>query len=252
MKRRWLGLAVLAALVVTAGCMSMFSDIPDEQLCEDQSYDWNTSANATYTLTADANYKAVYNVSGADELELYRDTGLGNERPVEIRSVEFLAADGTEYDCEDIEVETTRSETVVTLPAEEGKFAYTASSTPKRFSVPVLVEGSHEVVLPEGRETRNPIFGSVRPADNEVTEEDDRLHVRWDEVEGDTVLVQYYLQRDLTLFFGLAVVAGLAAVAGILYYYRLVQRLRERRQEAGLDMDVDDDEFGDEPPPGME
>jgi hypothetical protein len=253
MTRKALHAAVLVALVASAGCTGLFGGISDEQLCEDQTYDWNTSATVTYNLTAGGEYHATYDVEGNTTLELFRTDGIGNDRPLQIRSVKFRADDGTVYDCEDIEVETSRRRTTLELPEANGTFAYTASSTPKRFTTRTFefTNGSYEVILPPGREMGNPLFGNVQPRGYEVDRSGERLRITWDSVESDSLLVQYYLERDITLFFGLVVVAGLGAVAGILYYYNLIRGLQRKREEAGLDVDVDDDEFDDDPPPGM-
>jgi hypothetical protein len=253
MTRKALHALALVAVVATAGCTGLFGGISDEQLCEDQPYEWNSSAAVSFNVTTGGEYHATYEIRGNDTLKLFRTDGVGNDRPLQISSVKFRATDGTVYDCEDIEVETTRRRTVVELPDDEGTFAYTASSTPKRFTTRTFefANGSHEVVLPEGREVSNPLFGNVQPRAHEVDRSGDRLHIRWEDPEGESLLVQYYLKRDLTLFFGLVVIAGLAATGGILYYYRLVRGLQREREEAGLDVDVDDDEFDDGPPPGM-
>lgn len=252
MNRTLLHVVALAAVVVTAGCSGgLFGGISEEQLCEEQTYDWNTSAAATYNVTTGGEYQAVYEVNGTDTFELYHTDGLGNDQPLQISSVQFVAADGTEYDCEDIDVSESRRRTTVELPAEDGQFAYTSSSTPKRFTTRTFVNGSHEVVLPADREVSNPLFGNVQPQADDVDRSGERLRVRWEEVDAETIVVQYYLKRDVPLFFGLVTVAGLAAVVGIVYYYRLIRGLQRKREEAGLNVDVEDDEFDDGPPPGM-
>lgn len=253
MNRRALGFVVLASLVALSGCMGAFGGIPDEQLCEDRGYDWETSAVATYQVTTKGDYETVYNMSGQKTIELYREDGLGNKHPVQIRAVKFRYPDGTTVDCKDIDVETTRRKTIVTLPAEEGQFAYVAPSSPKRFTTRKFVEGSHEVVLPEDREVENMLFGSVKPSGYETSrDEAGRLHITWEEVNSQRVVVQYYLQRDVYLLTGLVLVAGILTAAGMGYYYRLIERLRRRREEAGLDLDQDIDDDSDRgPPPGM-
>lgn len=251
MTRKLLAALALAAVLVTAGCTGTFGGISEEQLCEDHTYDWNTSAAATYNVTTGGQYHALYEVNDTSTLELFRTDGLGNDQPLRISSVKFRAANGTTYDCEAIDVSTSRRRTTVELPADEGTFAYSARSTPKRFATRTLVNGSHEVVLPPDREVSNPLFGNVQPKPDDVDRSGDRLRIRWDEVDTESIVVQYYLERDVTLFFGLVTVAGLAAVVGIVYYYRLIRGLEREREEAGLDVDVEDDEFDDGPPPGM-
>ena len=250
MNRKLLGIGLLVALLVLAGCMQMFTDIPEDDLCEEREYDWDTRANATYTISGDADYKAVYNVSGTDELELYRPTYYGSDHALEIESVQFQAANGTHYGCEDIDVETTRTSTVVELPAEEGQFAYHADSTPKRFTTPTHTDGSAEVILPEGRDMRIPFVGDARPSGYETEEIDDRLHIYWTDADSSSIVVQYFMDRDIYIFGGLFAIGGVITAIGVTHYYRQVKELRERREEYGLDID-EDDEFEDGPPPGM-
>lgn len=237
MKRTRLVPLALVLVVVTTGCLGGFGDISEEDLCADASYDWDTDANATYTVWTNSSYAAVYDVENSSSMELHSRDGLGNDEPVHIESVKFRAEDGTVYDCEDVEVETTRHETIVEFPEENGQFAYTAESSPKRFVTQQYVDGSHEVILPPNREISNPVFGSVQPSEDETERVDGRLHVRWDEPEGNRLVVQYYLDRDVPLFVGIVVVAGIAAIIGFAYHYRLLQGLQRRREEAGIDLD---------------
>jgi len=57
--------------------------------------------------------------------------------------------------------------------------------------------------------------------------------------------------QDLYLLGGVAGVAAIVALGGLLYYYRTIRAAQQEREEVGLDVEVDDDEFGDDPPPGM-
>lgn len=227
----------LVLVVVTSGCLGGFGGISEDDLCEEASYDWDTEANATYTVRSNSTYEAVYDVNNTSSMELHSRDGLGNDEPVNIESVRFRAEDGTVYDCEDVDVETTRHETVVEFPEENGQFAYTARSNPKRFVTQRFVDGSHEVILPPNREVSNPLFGSVQPNQDETERIDGRLHVRWEDPEGNRIVVQYYLDRDVPLLFGIVVVAGIGALIGFAYYYRLLQGLQRRREEAGIDLD---------------
>jgi hypothetical protein len=249
-RRHLLPLALVVALV-SAGCMGGFGGASSEEtLCQDASYDMNTSAAETYTLRTNNSYQAVYQVEGNDRLELYTRNALGNDEPVTVRAVQFRAANGTTYDCEDIDVSTQQRRTVVELPAENGTFAYTSPSQPKRFHTRTVVAGPKEVVLPPNRSVSNFVFGSVRPGGYETSVDDEnRLHVRWEEFDANTISVQYYLPRDITIFGALFVMLAASAGLVLFYYYRVFQRLKQRREEAGIDVEFEDD--GDDPPPGM-
>jgi len=113
------------------------------------------------------------------------------------------------------------------------------------------VEGSYELVLPADRRVDFFLFGNVAPAATEREQVDGRTVLRWEEVTGRTLVVQYYLQRDLFVFGAVAAAGLVVGVGGVLYYRRLIERLRRQREELGLDVDTGDDEFGDDPPPGM-
>lgn len=250
MRRRHLLPLALLAVVLTAGCTGGFGGPSEEELCADASYDMNTSAPETYTLRTNNSYEAVYHLEGNDTLELYNRNALGNDEPVDVRAVQFRADNGTIYDCEDIDVSTEDRRTVVELPAENGTFAYTSGSQPKRFGTRTYVAGPKELVLPPNRSVSNFVFGSVRPGGYETSRDDDgRLHITWEEFDGETISVQYYLPRDIEIFGALFVMLAASAGLVLFYYYRVFQRLKERREEAGLDIDVEDDR--DDPPPGM-
>ena len=251
MNRRQLAPLALALVLVTSGCLGMFGGISEERLCEDVRYDWNTTANATYTIETNNSYTAVYAVENASSMEFHQRDGFGNDQPLQISAVQFHTEDGTTYDCEDIDVETTRHETIVEFPESDGQFAYTADSPPKRFATQRFADGSHEVILAPNREVSNPVFGSVQPSGYETERVDDRLHIQWEDATSRVLVVQYYLDRDVPLFLGLILVAGFLALFGIAHYYRLIQELAQQRREAGLDIDLSEDD-GDEPPPGMQ
>jgi uncharacterized protein HemX len=61
--------------------------------------------------------------------------------------------------------------------------------------------------------------------------------------------VRYYLQRDLYLFGGLLALMLVVGAGGAGYYYLQIRETVRRREEVGLDVDVEDDR--DDPPPGM-
>lgn len=261
-RRRLLAFLALAALVAGSGCLSALTgggSIPDEQLDQEppEPYAWNETETVHVSIRADTSFQAVYRIEGT-QIELYRRDGLGGRNALSIRALRYQYPNGTVIKgttlAERGRVERTGDAVVIDLPVEsdiEGdQLAFTAETTPKRFSLPVFVEGSYEVVLPPGRDASVPVFGRTVPRGGELQNEDGRVHVRWSDVTSDTVLVQYYLERDLRIF--AALLAGLSSIAGggLLYYRYRIEQLKKRREEMGLDVDTDD-EFGRDPPPGM-
>ena len=262
MKRRLLAAAAgVALLAVTAGCFGFGGgSIPAEQLDRPpaKGYAWDANADVHITVTENANFRAVYTLNESS-IQLYRNDGFGGRNPLDVSAVRYRYPNGTVITGSEIidrggSITRNRNVVNVTVPPgtpSGGQLAFTASSTPKRFSLPTFVEGSYEVVLPEGRRVDFPLFGSISPRSGTATIEDGRVHVRWDEVTARSIVVQFYLQRDL-LIFG-AITAGLAVVAvgGMFYYRRKIDALKAQREELGLDVErEDDDDFGRGPPPG--
>ncbi len=253
--RRLLGLLAVGFLVVSAGCTGLFGDeISDEQLDEEPpggTYDWNTTEDATITLR-DGSYTAVYDLNGTSELRLFT-RGLSSDSPLSVRALRYRYPNGTVVNgsSDAISVTTEGDRRVVRVPNESGMLAFTAGRGGKEFGTPAFVEGSYELILPPNTRTRSIVFGDVNPGGYERTVDDQgRVHITWEEVTGG-VFVRFYLQRDLLLFRGLLLVAVLVGAGGALFIYRQIQKLRERREEMGLDVDTDDDLGGGGPPPGM-
>jgi hypothetical protein len=263
-RRQALGTVALAALVVSSGCMGLFgsSSVSDEKLDADppQAYQWSADADAHITLTADARFLAVYDLNQSS-IELFRRDGLGGRNAIPVSAVRYRYPNGTVITGSELEarggkVARSREKVTVQLPADAptngaGKLAFTSESTPKRFSLPTYVKGTYEVVLPPDRRVEAFLFGKVSPPGHEVTRPDDRTHIRWESVEADTVSVRFYLQRDLYIFGGIAAILFVVGLGGAFYYKRVIESLREQREEMGLDVDTDDDDFGRDPPPGM-
>ncbi|WP_251329763.1 DUF5803 family protein [Haloplanus pelagicus] len=262
-RRRLLPLVGLVALVLTAGCAGFFGSQPvsDEQLDEDppSPYVWDNEVNAHITITENARFQAVYRLDRT-RMELFRRDGFGGRNAIPVSAVRYrypngTVITGTELVARGGAINRSRERVSVRLPADApddggGRLAFTSSSTPKRFSLPTFVNGSYAVVLPPNRRVEMFPFGKVSPRGYEVTPADDRRVIRWDSVESDSVSVQFYLQRDLLIFGGAAVGLGIVGAVGALYYKRRIDALREQREELGLDVDTDD-EFRDDPPPGM-
>ena len=268
-RRRLLALVALAGLLALSGCTGLLGggSVSDDQLDAEPpggEYAWNESVesdlDARITVREDATFSAVYAVDGG-EIELFRRDGLGGQNPLSVRAVRYRYPNGTVITGTELRergaVERTRDEVRIDLPGEgdvEGdRVAFSAESTPKRFSLPTYVKGSYEVVLPPNRRASLPVFGDVTPGRATTSIDDrNRLHVRWEEVERDSVIVQFYLPQDIRIFGGVFALLLLVGGGGLLYYRRQIDRLRERREEMGLDVDTDTDDIGDDgPPPGM-
>jgi hypothetical protein len=261
MNRRYLLPLALVALVLTSGCLGFFGSqsISDDRLDEDppEPYVWDSEVNAHITITENARFQAVYRLNRSS-IELFRRDGFGGRNSIPVSAVRYrypngTVISGTELRARGGAVDRSRSRVSVTLPsgAEGGQLAFTSSSTPKRFSLPAFVNGSYAVVLPPDRRVEVFPFGKVNPAGYTVESDGDQRIIRWESVETDSISVQFYLQRDLFIFGGAAAVLAAVGAGGLFYYKRRIEALRERREELGLDVDTEDDEFRDDPPPGM-
>ena len=257
-RRHLLALAGLVLLALTAGCFGPGA-ISDEQLNEEpaQPYEWETDRDVHIAIQTDSSFRAVYNVSGAgEEIQLFRRDGFGGRNPLDVRAVRYRYANGTVISGSELEargggIDRSRETVTVTFPnaTDGGQLAFTAGATPKRFSLPVFVDGSYEVVLPRDRRVDLPVFGTVSPRGSSKEVIDGQTHIRWEEVTSRGITVQYYLQRDIPIFGAIAAISLVIGLSGAYYYKRQIEQLREVREEMGLDVDVE--EKDDEPPPGM-
>lgn len=257
MNRR-LALATIAAvlLILGAGCSAFSGGISDEQLDQEQNYSdiRDTDADADVTIALEdgnllgsGEFRAVYDLSGTDELELYRST-LFSDEPLDIHSVRYWYPNGTVVTGSNLDIEQGGSLTTVKVPDENGTLAFSGEAGRKTFQQPAYVSGSYEVLVPESHRTSNFLFGDVSPNGYERTVTDDQERLYWEEIDSDsTISLRYYLARDIPLFLGLIGAVVLIGGIGIGYYYRQVKQLREQREEFGVD--VDDDSDGG--PPGL-
>ncbi len=253
MNRR-LALAVLAValLALTAGCLAWATgggEVDDEVLDREpaEPYEWETDRDAHLSLHTADEVQAVYRVEEGQTLRLYQSTGLGTEGPLDISAVRFQDEDGTQIngtelrDSEDGDVDQTPDEVYVTAPAD-GQLAFSAGATPRRLALPVFVEGSYEVVLPEDYRMDFFLFSNTAPRGGQTEIIDNRVHITWEEVTGGTIVAQYYLERDLYIFGGAVVILSAVAVGGLYYYRRQIDRLHDVRVSMGLDTERDDEE----------
>jgi len=247
--RRWL--LILGGLVLLVGISGCLSPVSDEQLAENATYQWDNDANATYYLYP-GNYTAVIDIQDRQSMELFTRDALGSNQALPISSLQFRYENGTVVDNEAFEVQAGRSKVTIEPPAPNGSVAFTAPRSGPQFHTRTLVDGSHEVFLPPGREVTLPVISRVIPGEYTTDQVGDRVVVRWADVDRDTITVKYYLGRDVLLFGGLAAIVLLVGVAGLAYYRRQISELEAQREELGLDVEVEDDDPRDRgPPPGM-
>lgn len=266
--RRALGLLAVGLLVLSSGCAGVFGggSIADDRLDQppEAPYEWDSERDVYITVTEQTSFRAVYEIpSNRSSMELYRRDGLGGRNPIPVRAVRYRFANGTTINGSQFEeyggsIGRADGAVQVAFPNASGsnatgQFAFTSESTAKRFSLPTYREGSYEVVLPADRRIDFFLFGNVVPGNYNTSIDDQRRqHISWGSVTSNTVLVQFYLERDLYVFGGLLALFGVVAIVGVFYYRRQIEVLRERRREVGPDVDTGDDDFGDDgPPPGM-
>lgn len=260
-------------MLALSGCTGLLGggSVSDERLDAappGDGYAWNETAeagagngtDAYVRVFGNATFSAVYGVDGG-ELELFRRDGLGGRNPLDVRAVRYRYPNGTVITGTELRergaVERTRDVVRIDFPGEgdvDGDaVAFAAGSTPKRFVLPTYVKGSYEVVLPPNRRVSLPVFGDVSPGGASTSvDEEGRLHVVWDDVQTDSVIVQFYLPQDVQIFAGVFAAMALVGGGGLLFYRRQIEKLREQREELGLDVDTSGDDLGDDgPPPGM-
>lgn len=288
-RRRLLALGGLAVLVALSGC-SVFGggEISDSALNKNASYNWDTQANASYNVTTDPllsfssdEYRAVITVQNQSTVSVHRESLIRGDQPVAIEALQFefhnesalnetrenvtvieRTADGPVVDARhpNLTAIEQSDETEMRLPADNGTVGYTAEwggagglgSGPRTWRVRTPVEGPHNVTMPKGARTAIPLLSSTAPGGHSTTVENNRERLQWEELDSGTVSVRYYLLRDLYIFGGLLLLGLTAGAGGAAYYYRQIQRAREKRQEVGLDVEQEDDDTGNNgPPPGL-
>ncbi|WP_136688127.1 DUF5803 family protein [Halorhabdus amylolytica] len=239
------GLLVLLAI---AGCLSPVSDA---DLKENATYDWEANASATYHIYTN-NYTAVLDLQNRTSVELYLEDALGSNQALPISALQFRYENGTVVNNSAFDVDAGRSKITIEPPARNGTMAFAVERSGPDFRTPVVVDGSHEVLLPPGREIAIPFVSRAVPGDYTTRTVGDRVVIRWESVDRDSILVSFYRGRDVWLFGGLAGIVLTVGAVGLVYYRRQILKLEERRKELGLDIDQEDDDPRDRgPPPGM-
>lgn len=249
---------VVALLTITAGCSALpfFGDdsFSKERLDEEPpggDYAWNETDAKVTIWVLDGQFKAIYDLNGTEQLELFR-RDFRSKYPLGIRAVQFRYPNGTVINGSQLSIRKKNNNAVVTLPDANGSVALTADAENKHFRLPNYLAGSYEVVLPENMRIGIPIVGDVSPGGATVSQDDQgRVHIHWDDASAN-IAIRYYLQRDIYIFGGVLLLIFLLGGGGALYRYWQIQSLREVREEVGLDVDTEDDEFDRGPPPGMQ
>lgn len=250
MKRRHLAVLGLGLLVVLTGCLGGGGP-SDDQLNEDATYDWNTSANGTVKISGDA-YTSIYALHNDSHLSVYQRDVFNNREPISFQALKFRYPNGTVVNASTFDVNTNGERTRLEPPNRTGKIAFTVEQADKNFRTPTFVDGSYEVVLPPNTDATIPILSHVSPGGYDHTRIDGQVHLRWDDIDSDTLIVEYYFDRDLLIFGGVFAILLLVAIGGALYYWRQIRTLEKRREEVGLDVEDEDDDPRDQgPPPGM-
>ncbi|MFC3478954.1 DUF5803 family protein [Halobacterium litoreum] len=235
--RKLLVAVAVAALAVSAGCLGAGGGGPSQQQLEQNAtYDWQKDTDVAIDVGG-GEYRVVATVDNQSEVRLARNTGFGGRNALSISAVQFRYENGTQVGADAIDVSTRNSRTIVTFPASNGTFAYSANAGGRSVTVPVGFEGSHELVLPSGMRVSVPVFGVVEPSGWQKTVEDNRVHVRWESLDGGTIDAKYYLQRDLLLFGGITGALTVVALLGVVYYRLQIRRLEDEREQAGLDVE---------------
>ncbi|SDK08006.1 hypothetical protein SAMN05216226_1177 [Halovenus aranensis] len=256
MNRRVLAIVALAALVFLSGCSILGGggEIDEDDLLGDQEYDWNTTANATYDLSVSSDsFAAVVAAQNRSSIAVSQSTAFRGDQSVSVADLKFQFVNGTVVNATHpgLTAEKGSDETEIQLPARNGTVAWVESRSGKQWSVPVVAEGSHEVRLSNSSRVGIPLLSRTSPDPDESSVENDQMTLYYDDIDGGSIAVRYYLVRDLYLFGGIGAVALLVGGGGAIYYLRGVRAAQTKREEVGLDVETDDDPGDDGPPPGM-
>jgi hypothetical protein len=249
-RKRALACCLFVALLTLSGCSSILGPDPVDRgaLLQNETYEWETDVNASITITG-AEYEAVYNVTNSSKFVVYSRDSLGREGPLAISALKFRYQNGTVVNASSPLLNATnqQKQTVIFLPAKNGKIAFSAAAPGKRFSTQTFVPGDYNVTIPKNMRVEYIPLARVSPSADEITRtETGRVRIHWKNVESNAVIVRYYLARDIYIFAAGAAVLVLVALAGTLYYLRQIRELERRRREAGPDVDTGDSDDGPE------
>ncbi|MGK2229912.1 MAG: hypothetical protein ACI9QA_000060 [Methanobacteriota archaeon] len=220
------GVAVALALVAVALLTGCLSPLPEEGEV-DYTDRWNTSAETTYYIDDDT-FTAVVDVGGLNgsEFEIWERDPFGGDSSVQVAGVRFRD-DGNVTNVSN--VDTSGDRTVIELPAEGGRLAYTATKSGTSFTHPSPVSGSVEAHLPPGTDARDFFLGRISPGSYNVTSEEP-LVVRWGGLErGRYVTVEYYQRGYPYVLIGVLVLLLVSAVVVFLYYRRRLSEMEEKQ-----------------------
>ncbi|MDY6780696.1 MAG: DUF5803 family protein [Halobacteria archaeon] len=220
------GIVGLGFLVLLSGCTGTTEFGSNVSYVEE----WKSDETIVYHIGTEFD-TSVVEVNNTSEIELWRRSSLGGNRPLEISNVKFRYPNNSIVNVSSDSVEYASDRTVLKLPGPEGEVAYATRGGNGFFSRPVPLTGSVRVRLPQGTDARNIVLGDISPSGYEVVSESP-LVLRWDEVEQRTqVKIRYYSKGDPMLLVYLLAVLLIAAVIVLLYYRRVFSNLREEKSE---------------------
>ncbi|MFW6457929.1 MAG: DUF5803 family protein [Halodesulfurarchaeum sp.] len=234
--RRVLVVFGLAGMLLLAGCLSG-GPIDEQELEASAQYDWETDANATIDASGDS-YRAVLSPGNQSEVKLFGPGEFGGEAALPVRAVQFRYANGTVLNASNLTIEEENDRTVVSLPQQGGKLGFTADVQSSQMFVPVAVNGSHTVRLPEGTTVDLPVISRATPADYDIDRSGDRVTLNWEQPDAEMLIVDYYDRRNLLIFGGLAGGLGSVALAGVLYFRAQIAELAKQTGE--IDQETDE------------
>ncbi|MFB6086302.1 MAG: DUF5803 family protein [Halodesulfurarchaeum sp.] len=229
--RQMLAALAVVALLATAGCVGG-GPVDERALAEPANYEWNTSADASITLTGDR-YRAVLSITNRTNVSLFGPGEFGGKSALSVRAVKYRYPNGTVVNASSLAVSVAGERTIIDVPRKGGHLAYTARVQSNELFLPVAINGSYSVTLPPGAAIGAPIIGRARPSGYAMERTGNRVTLRWENPSSTLISVDYYRERNLYLFGGLLGVAGLIAGAGLLYFRAQLRTLAARRGAVG-------------------
>jgi hypothetical protein len=232
--RRVVAVALLGILIGLTGCLG--GGIDQEALAENETYDWERTADVTFNVTG-GSFHAIHSVENGSVVTAYRETEFQGEQAVSISAVQFRYENGTVVGADLIDVEQSGGRTLIRPPDGTGQLAYTARSRPKDFRIGLNRSGSYEVILPPSMRIGVPFMGMISPGGAELTVTNGRTHLYWDSLDGGSIDLHYYLERDFWIFAGLVGTGILGGIAVVIYFRVQIRQLRRRIEGSDLEIE---------------
>tara|TARA_A100001037_G_scaffold306560_1_gene352688 strand:+ start:11723 stop:12436 length:714 start_codon:yes stop_codon:yes gene_type:complete len=230
MSYRFFSISLLLLIVICTGCQTLPLTEPKSDFSDPLIYEslWNSNETAVFVMDKNQ-YRAVYSVENSSEIELYRIHRINTKKPLSISDVQFKHTNGTIAFESEIHIEQNRSFTLVTLPSKNGKLAFTSPRSGKSFQAPIALSGNYTVILPKDSDISISLLSKVIPSNHTTTLSPNQPKIRWENLSGGAIHVQYYLIRDSQLLAALLLLCSVSLLFYMVHFWWKMKHITKKK-----------------------